>query len=260
MGAVLSLLDCKKNDSGERAPRDSAVAPLTDAAPPPAKLTLLHQVPPFAPASHLDSAGLPGLTEAIAAWPADAPALPADLAERMVTECERLFSARSELAPAELRAFRSTGKSNRRPMQWARLAILPNKSFPFHAHPNIEARGRERTPRHPIYVHVAPVQAIYVAQGTLWERRFAHAPVSRGPYADGKAARVPDLSKFIGGDDFFTKSHPNPTILANEVGSTHRSYTEGDGADLFVLWGGCHADMTTEQIPTPEVLRWEKSK
>ena len=135
---------------------------------------------------------------------------------------------------SEWTAFALTGRSNGRAMQYIRMCIPPSCSFPLHAHPNVEC--------------------IYVVHGTLYEKRLVwthshdddpmHELVGDDDDTNGvgrllnpSVTEYPlDLSQYPE-SLFVSRSFGQGQVLLNEIGSIHRSYTQEDGAELFVLWG-----------------------
>ena len=184
-------------------------------------VTKLVDIPAFAV---YDGTGIPMIDEAMAAF--DGAPLPEDLPAQMLDHCadnmKRLGTER------ELKEFLTTGKSNRRPMCYARMVIPAGRMFGIHCHPNVEI--------------------IHIVRGCLVEDRLKGRATFFGPFAEGKAAEYGlDLADKTP-DDFVTKRWgPGEALganLSNEIGSVHRSYCPADqGCELFVLWGGCHASV-----------------
>jgi len=187
-----------------------------------ATVTLLLHVPGFArPSSTADEAGdeplVPCIDDAITACSAHRGPLPADARDT-------ILSAAQTLPPRELSELSQTWRSNKRLMCWSHMAVDAGASFSLHAHPNVEV--------------------IYVASGTLIEERLRGPPPTSSPYVEGPGAvNDADLTGRTE-QDFETRTHGAGSVLANEIGSIHLSYTGPDeGCELFVIWGGCHASI-----------------
>lgn len=43
-------------------------------------------------------------------------------------------------------------------------------------------------------------------------------------------------------------------IIVNETGSVHLSFTCDEGAELFVIWSGCHANVPLDKMPPLHVV------
>ena len=135
----------------------------------------------------------------------------------------------------ELNEFIETGRSNGRPMQYARMRIDAGKSFTLHAHPNMEID--------------------FVMEGTMYERRLK-AEYWNETKNFGQEYST-DLSS-LPPEAFETRKFTKGQVLLNETGSIHRSYTVAEeGVDLFVLWGGGLCNVPDKF--TPESERVEKS-
>ena len=46
----------------------------------------------------------------------------------------------------------------------------------------------------------------------------------------------------------------NNDVIINEVGSVHLSFTCSEGAELFVIWSGHHANVPIDMLPSPGVV------
>jgi len=137
-----------------------------------------------------------------------------------------LFAAKN--CQEEWLDFVRTGRSNGLgTMQYALLTIPPNSTFPLHAHPNIEF--------------------IAVCHGNLYEQRLQGRPSTRD--FSRQANIFPMNLNHLTIDNFQSLLHPTGSLLVNEIGSIHLSFTKDDGCVLFVLWSGGHANVPTESLP-----------
>eukprot|EP00746_Dinoflagellata_sp_MGD_P152220 gnl/MRDRNA2_/MRDRNA2_83516_c0_seq1.p1 gnl/MRDRNA2_/MRDRNA2_83516_c0~~gnl/MRDRNA2_/MRDRNA2_83516_c0_seq1.p1 ORF type:complete len:288 (-),score=58.11 gnl/MRDRNA2_/MRDRNA2_83516_c0_seq1:272-1135(-) len=135
----------------------------------------------------------------------------------------------------ELQEWLQTGLSNGRPLKLQLMGLPPNMSFPVHAHPNIEM--------------------MFELAGSLSEVRLMNKVVSREfEKSNDGSALGPDLVELKKKQDaegtplFWQKNKmPKGRFMANLIGSVHQSFTGEDGATLFLLWGGKHANCSPEK-------------
>lgn len=142
----------------------------------------------------------------------------------------------------DLREFLISGLSNGRKLQWSMMQCGPGKQFQLHAHPNFEI--------------------CYCLRGALHEIRMNGQPLTKTFEADTKSddtssnvLKGPDLSSLGRSWNFATLREGE--FLINEVGSIHKSFTatNGEGCQLLLLWGGSHADITSDKEPKTLIVQ-----
>lgn len=115
-------------------------------------------------------------------------------------------------------------QSNQHTLQWSAMNCQPGTQFKLHAHPNLEL--------------------VYCGQGALHEIRMEGEPLTKEFERDDESVlKGPNLTALQRPWRFATL--PAGRWLVNEVGSIHKSFssTAGTGCQLFVLWGGSHANI-----------------
>ena len=62
--------------------------------------------------------------------------------------------------------------------------------------------------------------------------------------------------KYDASEKYFHKNHilKDINVIINEVGSIHLSFTCSEGAELFVIWSGCHANIPMDMLPPESVV------
>jgi len=121
-----------------------------------------------------------------------------------------------DLAAAATSSVKEPGSAEFNALIWTILIIEPNRFFPLHAHPQGEV--------------------IYCARGALYENRVLTSALVNAPttsLVDSGFPKLYSVHKRTGGEAF-----------ANPRFSVHQSYTLDEGAVLFVLWCGRHANLT----------------
>lgn len=132
----------------------------------------------------------------------------------------------------ELQEWLDTGRSNGWQLRLQLMCLPPHTWFRVHAHPCIEM--------------------ILCLSGALCEVRLMNMIVPRSDFESSTQGPPlgPNLAHFknvVGLPlDWATHKMPKGDFLANCVGSVHQSYTEDEGATLFILWGGTHANCDPE--------------
>ena len=110
-----------------------------------------------------------------------------------------------------------TNKSYKKLLFWQIIIIPPYTKFSLHAHPNIEYS--------------------YIAEGTLYEIRCKYN-IYNGDYYI-KNRNSPDISNLVKNDFIFNEINKS-TVLINDGGSVHLSYTKLERCVIYCLWTGMH--------------------
>jgi len=85
---------------------------------------------------------------------------------------------------------------------------------------------------------------VYVIKGALYELRL------QGPPPTTSFPPGPDLSTTTTTTTTFEEKLVRAgSMMVNEIGSIHQSFTREEGAVLLCIWGGSHFNLPPERYP-----------
>jgi len=130
---------------------------------------------------------------------------------------------------SEWEEWLETGLSHGRPLRLQLMCLPPNTWFRVHSHPTLEV--------------------MHCIGGSLSEVRLMNYLAEVSDSEMNAPPQGPDLKTLHNkqmelGHTFEWKQQtmPKGSYLVNRIGSVHQSFTGADGATLFLLWGGVHAN------------------